>query len=393
MAIFGTRPEAIKLAPVIKLLQAQNSQVTVHVCVTGQHRDMLDQVLNLFEIVPDYDLNVMTDGQDLFSVAERALRGLKLILEEARPDLVLVQGDTTTTFVASLAAFYLKIPIGHVEAGLRTYDKYHPFPEEKNRQLTTVLADYHFAPTERARNALIREGIAKDNIWITGNTAIDALLLVDSMQRAPEKRKSLEKYFHDQWQIETNSQKIILVTAHRRESFGEEFKNICEGLRAIASQNPHVTIVYPVHPNPNVREVVYSLLGNVSGHRNGGNHGDNIRLIDPLDYDPFVYLMGLSQIILTDSGGIQEEAPSLGKPVLVMRDTTERPEGIEAGNAKLVGTNPQRIFAETQRLLEDEAIYRQMSSKTNPYGDGRSAERIVGILSGHQQSKRSKAYA
>ena len=393
MAIFGTRPEAIKLAPVIKLLQDQNSQFSVRVCVTAQHRQMLDQVLDLFVIVPNYDLDVMTEDQDLYDITARALSGIKPVLDEERPDLVLVQGDTTTTFMASLAAYYLKIPIGHVEAGLRTYDRYHPFPEEMNRHMTAVLADYHFAPTKRALANLLQEGIPEDRVWVTGNTAIDALLWVDSQQRSPQRRQSLKRYFLDQWQLDAECQKLILVTAHRRESFGEEFKNICQALSEIASRNPQIIIVYPVHPNPNVRTAVSEVLGEGAGRRNGRKAPGNIYLIDPLDYDPFVYLMSRSHIILTDSGGIQEEAPSLGKPVLVMRNTTERPEGIEAGNAKLVGTDPQRIVEETQRLLEDEMAYRGMASRRNPYGDGHSAEQIVGVLAGQQPIMRSEAHA
>jgi len=376
MLIFGTRPEAIKLAPIIQRLKAEGSKFKPIVCVTAQHREMLDQVLNLFEIEPDYDLNLMTDNQDLFDVTVKALNGLKEILKKEKPDIALVQGDTTTSFVASLAAFYLKIPIGHVEAGLRTYNKYSPFPEEKNRHLTGVLADYHFAPTEWAKNNLLKENVPKDRIWVTGNTVIDALMEVVSKQKAVSSQKYWDSYFKEKWNLtlptntDTNNYKLILVTGHRRESFGEGFRNICLALKEIAKR-PDVFIVYPVHLNPNVQKLVYEILG---------SNQTNIFLIDPLDYEPFIYLISKSYRILTDSGGIQEEALSLGKPVLVMRNVTERPEGIEARVVKLVGTDKERIVAETEILLDNKKAYEKIAQASNPYGDEKAAEKIVNIL-------------
>ena len=374
MLIFGTRPEAIKLAPIIQRLKAEGSKFKPIVCVTAQHREMLDQVLNLFEIEPDYDLNIMIDNQDLFDVTVKALNGLKEILKKEKPDIALVQGDTTTSFVASLAAFYLKIPLGHVEAGLRTYNKYSPFPEEKNRHLTGVLADYHFAPTEWAKNNLLKENVPKDRIWVTGNTVIDALLWVVSRQKSAGGEQYGNRYFKERWGLtlttNTNTCKLILVTGHRRESFGEGFRNICLALKEIAKDRHDIKIVYPVHLNPNVQKPVRDILSDIP----------NIYLIEPLDYEPFVYLMEKAYLILTDSGGIQEEAPSLGKPVLVMRNVTERPEGIEAGVVKLVGTDKERIVAETEILLDDKKAYEEMARASNPYGDGKAAERIVDIL-------------
>ena len=374
MLIFGTRPEAIKLAPIIQRLKAEGSKFKPIVCVTAQHREMLDQVLNLFEIEPDYDLNLMTDNQDLFDVTVKALNGLKEILKKEKPDIALVQGDTTTSFVASLAAFYLKIPLGHVEAGLRTYNKYSPFPEEKNRHLTGVLADYHFAPTEWAKNNLLKENAPEDRIWVTGNTVIDALMAVVSRQKSAGGEQYWNRYFKERWGLtlttNTNTCKLILVTGHRRESFGEGFRNICLALKEIAKDRHDIKIVYPVHLNPNVQKPVRDILSDIP----------NIYLIGPLDYEPFVYLMEKAYLILTDSGGIQEEAPSLGKPVLVMRNVTERPEGIEAGVVKLVGTDKERIVAETQGLLDNREAYEEMARAANPYGDGKAAERIVDIL-------------
>ena len=384
--IFGTRPEAIKLAPVVDQLKAHESYFKPIVCVTAQHREMLDQVLNLFEITPNYDLNVMTNNQDLFDVTMRSLSRLKEVMENERPDLVIIQGDTTTSFVASLAAYYLKIPVAHVEAGLRTYNKYNPFPEEKNRHLTSVLADYHFAPTEWAKNNLLRENVPQEKIWVTGNTVVDALLTILSRQRLVDRQKELNKYFREKWNLtlpgdtevdldtNTDRAKLILVTGHRRESFGEDFKNICLALREIAQRNRRVTIVYPVHLNPNVQKSAYEILGP------GQLNYRSIFLISPLDYDSFVYLMSKSYLVLTDSGGIQEEAPSLGKPVLVMRKTTERPEGIEAGAAKLVGIDKESIVEETQKLLDNSESYEKMSKTVNPYGDGKAAGRVVAVL-------------
>lgn len=364
LTIFGTRPEGIKLAPVIKEFE-KHPEIISRVCVTGQHREMLDQVLNLFEINPDFDLDLMRKNQSLFDITARGLQALENVFREEKPDVVLVQGDTTTAFVASLAAYYLKIKIGHVEAGLRTEDKYNPFPEEMNRRLADVLSDFYFAPTQRAEQNLLREGISAKKVFVTGNTVIDALFLV--LRQEPRSKSQL--VFSD-FGLSTDDSRLILVTGHRRESFGEGFENICQGLKLIAEHNPDVQIVYPVHMNPNVKEPVYRILGGV----------ENVHLIEPLDYAQFVFLMKRTYLILTDSGGIQEEAPSLGKPVLVMRGKTERPEAIAAGTAKLVGTDSKRIFQETQMLLYDQAEYEKMAQAINPFGDGKAAARIVQIL-------------
>jgi UDP-N-acetylglucosamine 2-epimerase (non-hydrolysing) len=331
---------------------------------------MLDQVLHIFDIQPEYDLNIMKPKQDLYGVTSEVLLKLKDILQEALPDLILVQGDTTTTFAAGLAAFYKKIKIGHVEAGLRTYDKFKPFPEEINRHLTTVLADYHFAPTEKAKLNLLKDGIPPERIYVTGNTVIDALFWILKKQSAPEEQKRMTTYFLNTFGLSMDRQRLILVTAHRRESFGEGFENICQALKEIAIRNPDVKIVYPVHLNPNVQEPVHRIIGDI----------DRIHLIEPLEYEPFVYLMNQSYLILTDSGGIQEEAPSLGKPVLVMREVTERPEAVEAGTAKLVGTKMENIVGETQKLLDHSEEYQKMTNIKNPYGDGKTSERILNIL-------------
>jgi UDP-N-acetylglucosamine 2-epimerase (non-hydrolysing) len=355
--VFGTRPEAIKMAPVVNALKASH-QFKVTVCVTAQHRQMLDQVLALFNIAPDIDLNVMQPKQDLSDITSRVLLGMRDVLAIHRPDIVLVHGDTTTTMAASLAAFYAKIPVGHVEAGLRTGDKYAPWPEEMNRKLTGHIADMHFAPTATARENLLREGIAETAIHVTGNTVIDALLTVKDKADGEAKRFTLDA-----------AKKLILVTGHRRENFGGGFENICNALLRLAVRGD-VQIVYPVHLNPNVQEPVQRLLG---------NH-PSIQLIGPQDYLPFVYLMKQSYLILTDSGGIQEEAPSLGKPVLVMRDVTERPEAVAAGTVKLVGAEEDRIVAAVTELLEDAQSYQAMSKATNPYGDGKAAARIVAAL-------------
>lgn len=361
--IFGTRPEAIKLAPVIRELKKRSGQFEVRVIGTAQHREMLDQVLDLFGIELDYDLNVMRPDQSLFQVTTKVLQGLETLLTLEKPSVVIVQGDTTTTFVASLAAFYLQIPIGHVEAGLRTFDKHNPFPEEMNRHLTSVLAHYHFAPTERARQNLLREGIGTDSVFLTGNTVIDALLyIVDdgySFAWHPQLRE-----------IDFESKRVIVVTAHRRESFGRPMQDVFLALRDVVSQNRDMEIVFPVHLNPNVQRMAHKVLGDV----------DRIHLIEPLSYSPFVQLMNKSYLILTDSGGIQEEAPSLGKPVLVLRQVTERPEAIEAGTARLVGTGRELIVQTVQKLLDDRQEYGQMARIANPFGDGRAAQRIVDIL-------------
>lgn len=363
MVIFGTRPEAIKLAPVIKELNQRLDHFDPIVCVTGQHRNMLDQVLDCFQITPDYDLDIMRPGQDLFHVTAKSLERLNKALENARPDWVLVQGDTTTTFAGALAAFYRQIPVGHVEAGLRTFRKYSPFPEEMNRKLATQLSALHFTPTVGAKQNLLREGIKTDDVIVTGNTAIDALMDV-SKREFDFSGNGLG--FIDE------SKKLIVITAHRRESFGEPFLNLCKALKEIGRQFPECQLVYPVHLNPNVRKPVYEILANQ----------ENVFLIEPLEYNPFVHLMAKSYFILTDSGGIQEEAPSLNKPVLIMRETTERPECVEVGAAKLVGTETSRIVEAAASLLTDSYLYTEMGSKKNPFGDGFAARRIIDSLSG-----------
>lgn len=366
LTVFGTRPEAIKMAPLVHAL-ARDPDFDAKVCVTAQHREMLDQVLNLFSIVPDFDLNIMRPGQGLTEITCRILEGLKPILESFRPDVVLVHGDTTTTIAASLAAFYQRIPVGHVEAGLRTGDLSSPWPEEANRTLTGHLALYHFAPTENSRHNLLRENVADKNIFVTGNTVIDALFWVrDSVLNNP----SLEEKLAARYPFLDSNKKLILVTGHRRESFGLGFEHICHALAEIAAQHDDVQIVYPVHLNPNVSEPVNRILGHVA----------NVTLIEPQDYLPFLWLMNRAWLILTDSGGIQEEAPSLGKPVLVMRDTTERPEAIEAGTVRLVGTDRQRIVEEVSRLLHDNDAWQAMSRAHNPYGDGQACGRILHAL-------------
>ncbi len=365
LTVFGTRPEAIKMAP-LALLLAKDERFESRVCVTAQHREMLDQVLALFELYPDYDLNLMRPGQDLNDITCGILQGLKSILSDYKPDMVLVHGDTATTFATSLAAYYQQIPVGHVEAGLRTGNLYSPWPEEGNRKLTGALAAKHFAPTDTSRQNLLKENIDQDNIYITGNTVIDALLEVVSKLEEGPLGAELSKRFDF---LEEN-RRLVLVTGHRRESFGEGFENICRALVETAKAHPDVQIVYPVHLNPNVREPVNRLLIDV----------DNIILIEPQDYLPFVYLMNRAYIILTDSGGIQEEAPSLGKPVLVMRDTTERPEAVQAGTVKLVGTSADRIISELTKLLNQPELYRAMSYAHNPYGDGKACQRILDAL-------------
>ncbi|MBI2082699.1 MAG: UDP-N-acetylglucosamine 2-epimerase (non-hydrolyzing) [Deltaproteobacteria bacterium] len=368
LVTFGTRPEAIKLAPVIHALKNRKGFEVV-VCVTSQHREMLDQVLSLFNIQPDIDLNVMKPNQNLMQLTSEILVALKKVFEEVKPDWLIVQGDTTTTFAASLAGFYSKIRVAHVEAGLRTDDKYHPYPEEINRRLTGVLTDFHFAATEKARENLIREGVASEKIVVTGNTVIDALLSV-----VHKVRDGRRKIFQERFSMLDSSKKLILVTGHRRESFGEHFENICNSLYQIAEQEPDVEIVYPVHLNPNIRIPAHQILG----------QHPRIHLLEPLEYEPFVYLMDQSYIILTDSGGIQEEAPSLGKPVLVIRNKTERPEGVEAGAAKVIGRSTQDIVRETRHLLQNETLYKKMSRVRNPYGDGTASDRIALTLESFQ---------
>ena len=366
LTVFGTRPEAIKMAPLVLALE-QDKRFDAKVCVTAQHREMLDQVLSLFDISPDFDLNIMKPGQSLNQVTARILTEIKPVLVSFKPDIVLVHGDTATTFATSLAAYYEQIAVGHVEAGLRTGDIYSPWPEEANRKLTGALTHYHFAPTETSANNLRKENIDPTLIHITGNTVIDALLLsIDKL----DNDQQLSQAITEQFPFLESSKKMVLVTGHRRESFGGGFERICEALRAIATAHEDVQIVYPVHLNPNVREPVNRLLADVS----------NIHLIEPLQYLPFIYLMNRSYLILTDSGGIQEEAPSLGKPVLVMRDTTERPEAVEAGTVKLVGTDVQTIVSTVESLLLDKKLYDDMSFAHNPYGDGKACERICEIL-------------
>lgn len=370
LTVFGTRPEAIKMAPLVHAL-AKDPHFEAKVCVTAQHREMLDQVLKLFSIVPEYDLNIMQPGQGLMEITCRILEGLKPVLESFKPDVVLVHGDTTTTMAASLAAFYQRIPVGHVEAGLRTGDLSSPWPEEGNRTLTGHLATYHFAPTETSRQNLLRENIADNRITVTGNTVIDALFWVRDRVLSDE---ALHNELTQRYPFLANGKKMILVTGHRRESFGRGFEQICHALAEIAANNPDVQIVYPVHLNPNVSEPVKRILG----------HVENVILIEPQDYLPFVWLMNRAWLILTDSGGIQEEAPSLGKPVLVMREMTERPEAVSAGTVCLVGTDSQRIVNEVTRLLQDESAYQAMSRAHNPYGDGHACHRILSALKNNQ---------
>ena len=369
MFAFGTRPEAIKMAPLIKTFQADKDFVT-KVCVTAQHRQMLDQVLNIFDINPDYDLNIMKPGQDLFDVTENVLSGMKRVLSDFNPDIVLVHGDTTTTSACSLAAFYNKIKIGHIEAGLRTGNIYSPWPEEANRKITGVLADYHFAPTTTSENNLLKENINKKNILVTGNTVIDALyLMIEKIEKNPRLKSKILELISSQYKF-FDDKKIILVTGHRRENFGHGFRNICNALKTIADNNPDFDIVYPVHFNPNVQKPVREILSNAK----------NIHLIEPLSYECFIYMMSKSFFIITDSGGIQEEAPSLGKPVLVMRDSSERPEAIKAGTVKLVGTDYAKIIEESQKLIDDENEYNKMSKAYNPYGDGKASLKILNFI-------------
>lgn len=369
LIVFGTRPEAIKMVPVIKELQ-RSKILDVRVCVTAQHREMLDQVLDLFEIQPDYDLDIMKPGQDLFDITGKILHALKDVIHEYSPDEILVHGDTTTTFTAALSGFYSGIDIGHVEAGLRTFDLSAPWPEEGNRQLTARIATHHFAPTDGAKKNLMHEAVPDSNIIVTGNTVIDALMWVKDKLQSSDTSAVAEKNLKDAGYILSRNKRIILVTGHRRENFGQGFKNICSALSRIASNFHDTDIVYPVHLNPNVRGPVMETL---SGYK-------NIHLIEPLDYLPFTYLMMNSYILLTDSGGIQEEAPSLGKPVLVMRNITERPEAVEAGTVELVGTDTEKIYSGVSDLLEKDEKYRKMSLSHNPYGDGKAALRIRNFL-------------
>lgn len=365
MTVFGTRPEAIKMAPIVLELARHPEEITPIVAVTAQHREMLDQVLNLFAIQPDYDLDIMAAGQTLFDITSRAMMGLDKVLTEARPDIVLVHGDTTTTFAGALAAYYHQTTVGHVEAGLRTHNKFSPFPEEMNRKLTGSLADLHFAPTATAQQNLLTEAIAPEGIFVTGNTVIDALhqTVKDDFQFEDELLRN----------IDYKNKRIILVTTHRRENLGEPMRHVYKALRQLTEEFADVEVVFPVHKNPKVREVVKEELGGLA----------KVHLIDPLDYEPFANLMHRSYLILTDSGGVQEEAPALGKPVLVLRDTTERPEAVTAGTVKLIGTDRERVYGEARQLLTDRTEYSRMSESCNPYGDGRASSRIIQAILYH----------
>lgn len=370
LLVFGTRPEAIKMAPLVKALQKDTEHFETRVCVTAQHRQMLDQVLEVFGITPEYDLNIMAPNQDLYDITAKVLLGLRQVLKDFRPDTVLVHGDTTTSMAASLAAFYMQIPVGHVEAGLRTYNMLSPWPEEMNRQVTDRICTYYFAPTEQSRANLLQENIDAKKIFITGNTVIDALLMaVDIISTTAGVKEKMAKELQEKGYT-VGDREYILVTGHRRENFGDGFLHICKAIKELAALHPEMDIVYPVHLNPNVQKPVYELLSGLS----------NVYLISPLDYLPFIYAMQHSTLLLTDSGGVQEEAPSLGKPVLVMRDTTERPEAVEAGTVKLVGTDAEAIVSNVTALLQDKEMYKRMSETHNPYGDGQACERIIAAL-------------
>ncbi len=375
MLVFGTRPEAIKMAPLVKEFQKHPDKFKTIVCVTGQHRQMLDQVLEIFEIQPDFDLNIMKQGQDLYDVTARVLTGMRDVLKETHPDVVLVHGDTTTSTAAAIAAFYQQIPVGHVEAGLRTHNIYSPWPEEMNRQITGRIAEYDFAPTPLSRSNLLAEGVNEDKITVTGNTVIDALyMVVDKIKNNKELDKDLETVLKDAgYDVNrlADGKKLVLITGHRRENFGDGFISMCKAIKKLTEKYPDVDFVYPMHLNPNVRKPIHEVFGeNLAGL-------GNMFFIEPLEYLSFVYLMEKSTIVLTDSGGIQEEAPGLGKPVLVMRDTTERPEALEAGTVKLVGTDYDKIVNEVSALLDDPTHYEKMSKAMNPYGDGKACERII----------------
>lgn len=377
LIVFGTRPEAIKMSPlVIKMKQHPELFDTV-VCVSGQHREMLHQVLDIFEIKPDYDLDIMKEGQDLYDVTSRVLLGMRDVISEVKPDIVVVHGDTTTSTAAALAAFYARVPVAHVEAGLRTNDMFNPWPEEINRQITSRIARYDFAPTALSRDNLLKENVSADNIFVTGNTVIDALFMgIDKIKGSEKVREDVEMQLTEAGLnvSKCKERKMVLITGHRRENFGEGFINICNAINDLCRNNPDVDFVYPVHFNPNVRNAVRSVFGNAD------IRPSNLYLIKPLGYLPFIYLMHLSDIVLTDSGGIQEEAPSLGKPVLVMRSTTERPEALDAGVIKLVSTDRNKIVSEVETLLRDKAAYDAMSRSINPYGDGNACGRIMNIL-------------
>jgi len=382
LLVFGTRPEAIKMAPLVKALQQKPETFETLVCVTGQHREMLDQVLRIFEIVPDYDLAIMKPGQDLYDITARVLSGMRDVLKEVQPDWVLVHGDTTTSMATALASFYQQIPVGHIEAGLRTHNIYSPWPEEMNRQITGRISTFHFAPTALSQLNLLQEGIDRTKIQVTGNTVIDALnLVIDKIKSNSSAENEISEILNGQG-LNSNllkswltDRRLILITGHRRENFGEGFLNICHAIKELALQYPNVDFVYPVHINPNVMKPVNEILGNKEA---GGLK--NVYLIAPIDYLPFVYLMSRSYLVLTDSGGIQEEAPGLGKPVLVMRDTTERPEALDAGTVLLVGTDKVKIVTEVIRLLENKSHYQTMSKASNPYGNGNASEQILDVL-------------
>ena len=409
LVVFGTRPEAIKMSPLVKKFQNNREKFEISVCVTAQHREMLDQVLNLFEIVPDFDLNIMKSGQDLYDVTSRVLLGMKDVLTETKPDIVLVHGDTSTSTAVALASFYQQIPVGHVEAGLRTHNIYSPWPEEMNRQITGRLATYHFAPTPLSKRNLLTEGVKEENILVTGNTVIDALYwVINKMKKDKTLENTINQKLNDfglpiekiaAWQKDTGNtrnkeakqsqcmpRKLVLITGHRRENFGQGFLNICKAIKELAETFSGVDFVYPMHLNPNVRNAMKHVFGNAvipNLEKTQDTNLENKRntyFIEPLDYLPFVYLMNASYLLLTDSGGIQEEAPGLGKPVLVMRDTTERPEALDAGTVALVGTNKQKIITQISKLINDQIHYNNMVKASNPYGDGKACERIINAL-------------
>ncbi len=376
MLVFGTRPEAIKMAPLVKEFEKHPDVFKTIVCVTGQHREMLDQVLQIFEINPDYDLNIMKQGQDLYDITARVLTGMRDVLKEAQPDIVLVHGDTTTSTASALAAFYQQIPVGHVEAGLRTHNIYSPWPEEMNRQITGRIAAYNFAPTPLSKQNLLAEGIKEESITVTGNTVIDALyMVVDKIKNDKALDNNLENILknagYDVNRL-SGDKKLVLITGHRRENFGEGFIHMCKAIKTLTEKYPDVDFVYPMHLNPNVRKPIHEVFGD--------KQSSNMFFIEPLEYLSFVYLMEKSTIVLTDSGGIQEEAPGLGKPVLVMRDTTERPEALEAGTVKLVGTDYDKIVSEVSMLLDDQEYYERMSKAVNPYGDGMACGRVISFI-------------
>lgn len=383
MLVFGTRPEAIKVAPLVKAFQQHTDRFKTIVCVTGQHREMLDQVLRLFEIVPDYDLNIMKQGQDLYDVTARVITGLRDIYKEVQPDVVFVHGDTTTSMAAALATFYQQIPVAHIEAGLRTHNIYSPWPEEMNRQITSRIATYNLAPTPLSKENLLKEGVKEESITITGNTVIDALyLVVNKIKNDPsltgQIREQLKSTGYDTSRLQQGN-KLVLITGHRRENFGDGFVNMCKAIKTLSEKYPEVDFVYPMHLNPNVRKPILEIFGEDSVY-GVNDDGKNIFFIEPLEYLPFVFLMEQSTLVLTDSGGIQEEAPGLGKPVLVMRDTTERPEAVDAGTVKLVGTDYDLIVSEVSNLLNDREYYDSMAQANNPYGDGKACDRIIKFI-------------